>query len=569
MVTTAPGFGILLGNGRPCENANFWGNHRGDLDEFVRQLLESSLLSADEASTLRATLNAEADDAQSLASKLVRAGKLTEYQARAILHGDTQFLVFGEYVVLDKLDEGGMGVVLKALHRRMDRLVAVKILPPSAVHSPEAVQRFYREAKATAKLSHPHIVATHDAGEHAGVHYLVMEYVEGKDLARLVKERGPLSVEQTLNCVIQAARGLDYAHHHGIIHRDIKPSNLLSDREGTVKILDLGLAHLESVGGQQDQLTGTGEIMGTVDYMAPEQARDTKHADARADIYSLGVTLWYLLTGRPLFEGETTVEKLMGHQTQPIPSLQDACPAASAALDAVFARMVAKTPESRYQTMAEVIVDLDRCRSATATSAPALSIAADEDAQPEEFLRVMVAPSPQRSMPARQASRAAAVGVAAKIAAAADPHATLDVAGPQVATDPKTEQSLPGGRMVTPATKKVRRPPRPPWWQDRRKLVVAGAGGLLLLLLAVWVIVRDKAGREVARIEVPDGGSVTVETATDGGGAKLSSWRLPAGAPPPAIAPFDEKKAKEHQAAWAKHLGVQVEVENSVGMNSC
>ena len=133
-----------------------------------------------------------------------------------------------------------------------------------------------------------------------------------------------------------------------------------------------------------------------------------------------------------------------------------------------------------------------------------------------------------------------------------------------MATDPKTEQSLPGGRMRRQA--KSQRPPRPPWWQDRKKQVAAGAGGLLLVLLGVWVIVRDKGGREVARVAVPEGGSATVETATDGGDAKRSSWKLPAGAPPPAIAPFDATKAKEHQAAWAKYLGVQVEMTNSIGM---
>ena len=239
--------------------------------------------------------------------------------------------------------------------------------------------------------------------------------------------------------------------------------------------------------------------MGTVAYMAPEQALDTKHADARADIYSLGVTLWYLLTGRPLFDGETTVEKLMAHQTKPVPSLRSACPAVSPALEEVFTKMAAKSPEARYQTMTEVIADLERCRSGTAAGAPAVSAAAEEGAKLEEFPQGIVAP-------------------------------------------------------------------RPPWWRDRKKQLAAGAGGLLFVLLGVWVIVRDKGGREVARIAVPAGGSATVETATDGGDAKRSPWKLPAGAPPPAMAPFDAAKANEHQAAWAKYLALPIELTNSIGM---
>jgi len=555
------------------------------LDQFVSQIVDSTLLSADEVTALIAALPADKkpQDGEQLAKELVRQKKLTAYQAQQVYAGKGKSLVLGNYVILDKLGQGGMGLVLKAEHRRMERLVALKVLSPKVTKSPEAVRRFQREVKAAARLTHPNIVIAHDADEAAGTHFLVMEYVDGADLSSLVKSRGPLPLDQALDCILQAARGLSYAHEHGVVHRDIKPANLLLDRQGTVKILDMGLARLDTAGAQQDQLTGTGQIMGTVDFMPPEQALDTKHADARADIYSLGITLWNLLTGRVAYEGDTLLAKMLAHREAPIPSLCDARQDASRELDTVFAKMVAKTPEARYQTMTEVIADLERCRTGASAAAPAVSIAADDDAQLDEFLRGMAAPSKQRVVPRQKASRAVATAVAPEPARTADLEATLDLATPQVATDPKTEQSLPGGRMVAPAAKPAKRPPRPPWWQDRRAHVAAGAGGLLLVLLGIWVIVRDKEGREVARVPMPEGGSVTVETTAKSEAAKpaksgdkapqsktaaapLPAWNLPPGSPPPAIAPFDAVKAKEHQGAWAKYLGVDVESENSIGI---
>ena len=188
--------------------------------------------------------------------------------------------------------------------------------------------------------------------------------MDGKDLSALVKKNGPFPVNKAVNYILQAARGLEFAHSEGVVHRDIKPANLLLDKKEVVKILDMGLARLDSsVGaesGPQAELTGTGTIMGTVDYMAPEQALDTKHADARADIYSLGISLYYLLAGRAAFEGDTVMKKLLAHREQPIPSLQDTQTTVSKQLDAVFKKMVAKRVEDRYQTMSEVVEALER-----------------------------------------------------------------------------------------------------------------------------------------------------------------------------------------------------------------
>ena len=254
-----------------------------------------------------------------------------------------------------------MGRVFKAIHRKMNRTVAVKLLPESLVQSPESVERFRREVQALARLSHPNIVAVHDAGEADGTHFYVMDLVDGEDLARLVKEHGPMPVEQALDCILQAARGLEYAHAQGIVHRDIKPSNLILDHDGTVKILDLGIARFQPLPEQAgDDLTKTGCVLGTVDYMAPEQAMNTRRADHRADIYSLGCTLYFLLTGQPLFGGETVMERLVAHREHPVPSLRKACPAAPQWLDGIFRKMVAKKPEDRYQSVTALVSDLER-----------------------------------------------------------------------------------------------------------------------------------------------------------------------------------------------------------------
>ena len=269
--------------------------------------------------------------------------------------------VIGEYDLLDELGGGGMGRVFKAVHRKLNRTVALKLLPESLVQSPESVERFQREVQALARLSHPNVVAVHDAGTADGTHFYVMDLVDGDDLARLVREHGPIPVEQALDCVLQAARGLEYAHAQGVVHRDVKPSNLILDHGGTVKILDLGIARFMPLPEQAgDDLTKTGCVLGTVDYMAPEQAVNTRRADHRADIYSLGCTLYFLLTGQPLFGGDTVMERLVAHREHPVPSLRKACPAAPQWLDGIFRKTVAKKPADRYRSVTALISDLER-----------------------------------------------------------------------------------------------------------------------------------------------------------------------------------------------------------------
>jgi serine/threonine protein kinase len=332
------------------------------VDDFVRLVLDSHILSQDQLDDWMAQrAHILPGDSAGVAAALVHDKVLTPYQAQVLKGGHSHGLVLGKYEILCPLGQGGMGAVFRARHRRMKREVALKVLPRDLVKSPEALRRFHREVQAAAKLHHPNIAAAYDADEDDGVHFLVMELVEGPDLSSYVAEAGELPAPVAVQLTIQAARGLAHAHLQGVVHRDIKPANLVVNVQGSLKILDMGLAQLRSLGADEGvELTQMGQAMGTIDYMAPEQAVDAHSVDHRADIYSLGCTMFFLLTARPISPDGSIVQKLLWHQTAARPSLRDVCSDATEHLDMIFQRMAAAQPGERYPLMRDVVEDLER-----------------------------------------------------------------------------------------------------------------------------------------------------------------------------------------------------------------
>jgi hypothetical protein len=267
----------------------------------------------------------------------------------------------GEYQLLRKLGEGGMGTVYQARHTELDRLVAIKVLRPGRLAEADAAARFRREIKLSGRLDHPHLVRALDARAVGDTHFLVTEYVDGLDLQTLSDRLGRLPVSDACEIIRQAASGLQYAHEHGLVHRDVKPSNLMLNRDGQVKILDLGLARVVGATSASQQVTAIGQVVGTPDYIAPEQVGDSRGADIRADVYSLGCTLYTLLAGRPPYSGaryRDAWDKIEGQLHHPVPAIRRLRPEVPRGVAGVLARMVAKDRAQRFATPGEVAAAL-------------------------------------------------------------------------------------------------------------------------------------------------------------------------------------------------------------------
>lgn len=342
-------------------------------EELLKSLREQRLLSDEQLAQVTASLLPGELNSETLSEALRSHGGLTEYQLEQALSGQTDALVLnGTYALLERIGEGGMGQVFRAKHLVLKSIRAVKLIRPECTASRMAVDRFTREMEAVARLNHPNIVQAYDAGETDGTHFLVMEYIEGEDLSKMIRREGAFSIADAANYVRQAASGLQHAFEQGLIHRDIKPSNLLLSNSGTIKILDLGLARLRDE-EPADQLTPTGMVMGTPDYVAPEQTIDSKHVDIRADIYALGCTLYHLLAGKVPFPGGDTINKLIRHRqkkAKPITGLRNDVPQE---MVEILNRMLAKHPKNRPATPQEVVDALEPfCRepSSNAPRAP-------------------------------------------------------------------------------------------------------------------------------------------------------------------------------------------------------
>jgi serine/threonine-protein kinase len=355
-------------------------------ESLIHALGDSRLFTPAEVAALADALAPFGDDPQAMLRFLMQTNRVPVYQLRKVVHGKTADLFIGPYVVLDKLGEGGMGKVFKARDPRADRLVALKVVRPHLLANPVIRGRYDREVQAALILQHPNIASAYEAGDDGGRYYLAMEFVDGIDLARLVRAFGVLPVPEACEYLRQAALGLHHAHTRGFIHRDIKPSNIVvagerhhpdSTEPARVKLLDMGLVRWvgleeEAVG---TDLTRAGTVVGTPDYMAPEQAKNSSTVDHRADLYNLGGTFYFLLTGQPPFPVGSPVEKILKHQLDPPPPLQAARPDVSDGLARVVARLLAKKPDDRFKSageLAEALGPFTRFTPSTLTPPPRL-----------------------------------------------------------------------------------------------------------------------------------------------------------------------------------------------------
>jgi serine/threonine-protein kinase len=407
----------------------------------------------------------------------------------------------GSYRLIRQLGSGGMSSVFKGIHVDNGLEVAVKVLPRYLAKNPTLLQRFLREARNAEALEHPNIVAIYDRGNDEGRYYLILEYVAGGDLHDRVRNHGPLGIAETVRVALAVAQGLRYAAGRGVIHRDVKPANLLLAPDGHVKITDLGLAL--QVADDDERVTRDGTTVGTVDYMAPEQARDSRATSDRSDIYSLGCTLYYALTGQPPFAGGDITEKLRRHAVEPPPDVRQLRPEVPAPLALLVRRMMAKDPEARYADYDQLIAALDALPVADDvddglpalvplddepdfTLGPGRSSGSNVRAPAGSTAEASTVQLPGR--PGRSSGTVASGGAARPVAAPAPPRpsarATAESVAPMLRQlDEEPEPGLPPP-VYGSATFRARRDPTTAYIITG---LVIGGGVALLLLLSQWL----------------------------------------------------------------------------------
>ncbi|MEY4946426.1 MAG: Serine/threonine-protein kinase PknB, partial [Planctomycetota bacterium] len=314
-----------------------------DFETFLQRLFASAILTEQKLSAVDETKTRH-QNVESFIQDLIESKLLTKFQVEQILAGKGDSLTFGKYIIQEKLGAGGMGQVYKAYYPEVAKLVAIKVILSQGKLDTESIKRFEREVKASEKLVHPNIIAVLDSGSFKGQLFMVMELIQGKDLFELINEKGKLPVNEAVAYIIQAARALEHAHANGVIHRDVKPANLIADSQGLLKIVDMGLAKIHA-GENEDKismLTTNTAIMGSADFMSPEQTVSTKNVDTRTDIYSLGASFYFLLTAKVMYPQKATFSKLISHRQAPISSLKFMRPDVSQKLDDIYTKMVAK-----------------------------------------------------------------------------------------------------------------------------------------------------------------------------------------------------------------------------------
>ncbi|HEV3260242.1 MAG TPA: SUMF1/EgtB/PvdO family nonheme iron enzyme [Gemmataceae bacterium] len=502
------------------------------------------------------------------------------------------------YSILRELGRGGMGVVYEARQTVMNRQVVIKVINKSLLDNPDAVERFRREVEAAARLAHPNIVTAYDAEQAGELHMLVMEFVPGENMAEVLHKKGPLPVAYACHFVRQAALGLQHAFEQGMVHRDIKPQNLMLTPKGQVKVLDFGLARLRGAGLQAGGLTQTGAFMGTPEYVSPEQATDARAADIRADLYSLGCTLYFLLTGRPPFTADTAVKLVLAHiEKEPTP-LRELRPDVPEGLSAVVGRLLAKDPGQRYQTPVELAQALVPFIKAGAKGAPVSMVSRPQGVASPDKGTIIGAETSRMGRLERGGGVRAPAAQAAAPGDAGDPFTSM-VAPP----DPRQ-------KLTTSARVKAGRWARQ-WW-----LIGTAVAVVLVALVGLWASgvfrLRTPEGILVVTVNEPtpdvyvDGDKMTVTWGKDGkaaviglkpgthkvqvkkdgfsafgeeveledGQRRVLTARLVSPAPAAAVklsrparaeAPFDPENAKELQQAWARYLGTNVEEDVDLG----
>jgi serine/threonine protein kinase len=382
------------------------------VESFLKTIVRSGLLSREQ---LQEALRGAADlrdDPAALADFLVKSGKLSRFQAKKLLQGKSVGLVLGPFQVLAPVGKGGMSTVYLARDTHRHCLVALKVLPPKKAREEERLlARFLREMKMCQRVSHPHLAQTYEVGHIEGVHYIAMEFIPGRSLYRLVTDEGPLTVPRAARLFAEVAAALDHAHWRGLIHRDMKPSNILITPNDHAKVLDLGLALIQGeIPTDHTVVGGQGYVVGTMDYLAPEQSEDASKVDPRSDIYGLGCTLYFTLTGRPPFPGGTAIQKIMRHRGEeptPVWQLNSSVPLGFLAL---LSKMMQKRPEHRFVSAAALRKELLAWRgeesarpsdvAGDANYQQAVALLESREAPSEDFSEVLANAHPVRGRPA-------------------------------------------------------------------------------------------------------------------------------------------------------------------------